>query len=294
VIVFSASGSKLLTLEHGSTFVTSLGWSPDSQTIASGGADNTVKLWNARDGQFIRALPGHSDWVDAVAFSPDGTRLAVGTGTTRAGGTVSLYGLQTDEAAFGTLPQTTSAADPASNGATRFSIPNDWLASKNLVGMKLRLAPTFKEVGLEGDRLRVSGSQANLNYYLRAVKLPGFSPMRSSLLELGLERARLECVFQTRTDACGDPINVETVSMPTGLTGYEITMSSLTKRSAATNALDAKPHRPILALDVRAYSSEAVLLLAWVEPAKAGEEVTNASTLLREFASNIAFETASN
>ena len=46
---------------------------PDGHRIASGGADHTVRLWNADTGQQIgQPLTGHTDIVDAVAFSPDG------------------------------------------------------------------------------------------------------------------------------------------------------------------------------------------------------------------------------
>ena len=35
---------------------------------------------NTRAGQEIRSLTGHSDWVTSVAFSPDGTQIASGSG----------------------------------------------------------------------------------------------------------------------------------------------------------------------------------------------------------------------
>src|SRR5205823_2481132 len=43
--------------------------------VASNGGDRTVKIWDARSGQELRTLTGHA-WVDSVAVSPDGTRLA--------------------------------------------------------------------------------------------------------------------------------------------------------------------------------------------------------------------------
>ncbi|MBD2415699.1 WD40 repeat domain-containing protein, partial [Nostoc calcicola FACHB-3891] len=51
-------------------------FSPDGKTIASAGADNTVKLWNAATGKEIITLNGHSNWVYSVAFSPDGKTIA--------------------------------------------------------------------------------------------------------------------------------------------------------------------------------------------------------------------------
>ncbi len=37
-----------------------------------------VRLWNLKTGELIVKLSGHSDWVQSVAFSPDGLTLASG------------------------------------------------------------------------------------------------------------------------------------------------------------------------------------------------------------------------
>ena len=47
--------------------------------LASGGADATVRLWNADSGAAIKTLAGHTDWVYAVALSPDGQLVAGGS-----------------------------------------------------------------------------------------------------------------------------------------------------------------------------------------------------------------------
>jgi glucose/arabinose dehydrogenase len=45
--------------------------------LATCSADNTVRLWN-ENGQVVRTLSGHTDWVYALAFSPDGNLIASG------------------------------------------------------------------------------------------------------------------------------------------------------------------------------------------------------------------------
>jgi WD40 repeat protein len=51
-------------------------FSPDGRTLASGGGDRTVRLWDVATGKERRHFAGHQGVVRAVAFSPDGTRLA--------------------------------------------------------------------------------------------------------------------------------------------------------------------------------------------------------------------------
>src|SRR5438128_459518 len=53
-----------------------LAYSPDGKTIASGGRNDPVRLWNAETGELLRTLPEH--WAWAMAFSPDGQFLATG------------------------------------------------------------------------------------------------------------------------------------------------------------------------------------------------------------------------
>jgi len=51
-------------------------FSPDGSLLATTGAENTVRLWQAGQWQEVRKLTGHRDEVLAVAFSPNGTLLA--------------------------------------------------------------------------------------------------------------------------------------------------------------------------------------------------------------------------
>ncbi|MGA2490416.1 MAG: hypothetical protein ABSF99_09595 [Anaerolineales bacterium] len=67
--------------------VTSLAFSPDGNTLASGGQDGTIRLWNLKTGAQIRLLDRLSDVVrgssvpvriGCIAFSPDGKFLVSG------------------------------------------------------------------------------------------------------------------------------------------------------------------------------------------------------------------------
>jgi WD40 repeat protein len=69
----------LQTLEGHRHWVRSVAFSPDSTRLASGSADNTVKIWDASSGACLQTLEGHSNFVYSVAFSPDSTRLASGS-----------------------------------------------------------------------------------------------------------------------------------------------------------------------------------------------------------------------
>jgi WD40 repeat protein len=59
--------------------VWSIAWSPDGRCIASGSADNTIRLWDSASGTCTHTLSGHSDSVHSIAWSPDGRCLASGS-----------------------------------------------------------------------------------------------------------------------------------------------------------------------------------------------------------------------
>ncbi len=64
------------------TEVTAVCFSPDGQTLASGGMfDGTIRLWDVATGIQLRVLRGAKGFVSDVTFSTDGRRLAASSGT---------------------------------------------------------------------------------------------------------------------------------------------------------------------------------------------------------------------
>jgi len=64
-----------------------------SSRLASGGNDQTVKLWDVSTGECLRTLQGHTKCVRSVVFSPDVQTLASGSDDE----TIKLWDIKTGE-----------------------------------------------------------------------------------------------------------------------------------------------------------------------------------------------------
>jgi WD40 repeat protein len=69
-----------LNLGPGSGAILSAAYSPDGKRIAAGAeGSGEIGVWDASSGQLLGLLKGHSASVEALNFSPDGSRIVSGS-----------------------------------------------------------------------------------------------------------------------------------------------------------------------------------------------------------------------
>lgn len=76
VSIWDASSAEMVARHDDPTWMTTLSFSPDATTLASGHDDRKVRIWDSQSGKLRHVLSGHGDEISALAFSADGARLA--------------------------------------------------------------------------------------------------------------------------------------------------------------------------------------------------------------------------
>ena len=76
------SGREVRTLFGRAHSISSVSFSPNGRTLASGSTDGKIKLWDLESGRELRSLTGDNESVFSVSFSPDGRTVAGSVGDT--------------------------------------------------------------------------------------------------------------------------------------------------------------------------------------------------------------------
>ena len=142
------SAEEVMTFEHGGV-IQSVAFHPtDSSQIVSASDDHTIKLWNLRE-RVLTTFSGHTDKVNAVAFSPNGELLASGSDDK----TFKLWSVPEQEH-IATLEHIPIADQPASTvTSVAFSPDGDFLATAGYQTVKLwdlsnnTVSHTFQHIG---------------------------------------------------------------------------------------------------------------------------------------------------
>ncbi|MBW8064345.1 MAG: WD40 repeat domain-containing protein [Nitrospira sp.] len=90
---WKAGTREIKTFRGHSQGVWAVAYSPDSQTLASGGADRFVRIWEMETGRLLKSLRGHTEDIRAAVFTADGQTVITGS----ADRTIRMWNVTTGE-----------------------------------------------------------------------------------------------------------------------------------------------------------------------------------------------------
>jgi len=170
LLVFSA-GNEATAIEIPGhvTPVNAISISSDSQMIASGGEDGSIRIWDLRTFEYLGSISEGSAGVKAIDFSPDGRTLASGY----ADGSIVLWAVNTGEATHRIKAHLDSvlevAYDPDGNGLVSASSTGKvkgWTLSGSPKGTPLFLGKAASAFAREpGGWGGVIGSDKEIRFF---------------------------------------------------------------------------------------------------------------------------------
>ncbi len=148
-----ADGKEIAYMTGHGDKVESLAVAPDG-SIASGDVSGKIRLWDGRDGKFLRTFRTPSTGVNSLSFSADGRLLLAASGSVAGKDTATIYGTLSWKAISNYTNHDNSVL------ATAFSPDGRWAATGGGANMEIHLWDPHSgkpQPGPDGKPLRLTG-----------------------------------------------------------------------------------------------------------------------------------------